>query len=138
MKRTGFKRPTYEAPPAPPIRPVPAELRARITMPRCEQTAKPEPKEGAWRSEAYRREIAGMPCSACGAPPPTQAAHANHRGKGMGMKCSDIFCFPLCPPCHAEFDQGKNYTRDQRRALADDWTLNAIAKLANAGRIKLA
>jgi hypothetical protein len=42
--------------------------------------------------------------------PPTEAHHWNRRGdSGMGTKCSDFRCLPLCNGHHREFhDHGRN------------------------------
>lgn len=53
----------------------------------------------------------------------------------MGMKAHDVWTFPLCPSCHTEFDQGKSYTKEQRRALADEWVLLTILDLASSGKV---
>lgn len=72
-------------------------------------------KEQPARSEAYRRLVAAMPCAMCSAAAPSQAAHAN-TGKGLSLKTDDRTCFPLCPPCHRDFDQG-GMSRENRRVL---------------------
>lgn len=53
-------------------------------------------------------------CNAFG----VQVAHRNE-GKGMGMKTAAWMTAPLCQECHHEIDNGKNITRDERRALMD-------------------
>lgn len=45
------------------------------------------------------------------------AAHANHVGKGMGMKSHDFAWAAMCFKCHALLDQGSNLTREDRRAM---------------------
>ena len=92
-------------------------------------------KESHFRSDKWLRAAASLDCVRCGAHG-TQAAHANHRGKGMGLKAPDCLTFPLCPSCHAEFDQGKSYTKEQRRELADDWIIKTITELAKRGLIR--
>lgn len=92
-------------------------------------------KAKSHRSEAWRRAVASLPCVVCmreGA----QAAHPNHRGKGMGLKAPDAWCVPLCPDCHREFDQGKTYTKQQRRELMDEWIILTIRDLASKGLVK--
>lgn len=66
----------------------------------------------------------------------TQAAHPNHRGKGMGLKAPDCWVVPLCVECHREFDQGKLWSKLQKRDMMDEWIIQTIAKLAEAGKLK--
>jgi hypothetical protein len=66
----------------------------------------------------------------------TQAAHPNHRGKGMGMKAPDCWCVPLCVTCHAEFDQGKTLNKAERRELMDEWIIWTILMLTSKGLVK--
>lgn len=42
--------------------------------------------------------------------------HSNQsiHGKGMGLKASDEFTVPGCYACHAELDQGRIYTKQQK------------------------
>ncbi len=79
------------------------------------------PKAAIVRSESYRRFVASFPCFACGIEGFSQAAHPN-TGKGLGMKTTDLDCFPLCAPhfgligCHAMHDTLLGMSRDDRRA----------------------
>ncbi len=73
-----------------------------------------QPKAQVLRSESYRRYVASFPCFDCGAPPPSQCAHANE-GKGLAMKVCDSRTFPLCPGCHEALDNSRGLTREQRR-----------------------
>ena len=93
------------------------------------------PKPQTFRSEAWRRAVAALPCCVCNAEP-CQAAHRNE-GKGTGLKTDDVFTFPLCPPCHAEYDQGKTLSREQKRSLADRWILETVRRLALDGVLKV-
>jgi len=49
------------------------------------------------------------------------ACHSNQskHGKGMGLKASDIFTVPGCFTCHAELDQGKTMSRDEKNTAWD-------------------
>lgn len=128
---------------APPIRQQPAP---RVSVPRAVKTyplsmfvdapIRPQPKSGRYVSEQWRRNVASLPCVHCGIEGQTQAAHANHRGKGMSMKAPDCWTFPLCAPCHREFDQGTGYSKEMRRELADDWIIKTIKELAVRGLIR--
>lgn len=94
-------------------------------------------KRPTFRSEAWRRAVAELPCSMCLRPGPNQAAHANHIGKGLGLKAPDCFTMPLCPECHREFDQGVTFSRDEKREMAERWVLLTIQRLAEDGRISV-
>lgn len=67
--------------------------------------------------EAYRR----IPCQHCGVDDGSVAgAHSNWGwGRGKSIKADDNRCASLCFNCHRELDMGKNWTREQRKAI---WT----------------
>jgi hypothetical protein len=88
------------------------------------------------RSESWRRAVASLPCAMCGKDGPSQAAHPNHIGKGMALKSHDCWVVPMCPDCHREFDQGGEYTKEQRRDLMDRLIIGTIYELAIAGLVK--
>lgn len=88
-----------------------------------------------WRSEKFRKLVASIDCSACGASGPSQAAHRNE-GKGMGIKVSDALCAALCPTCHTELDQGKSMTKQERRDFWNRAYINTVKELIESGRIK--
>jgi hypothetical protein len=92
-------------------------------------------KESAFRSENWRRAVASLPCCRCFKEGPSQAAHVNHRGKGLGLKAPDCWTFPLCPECHREFDQGATMTKQEKRDMADEWVLWTVHALAKAGQV---
>ena len=93
-------------------------------------------KQPKHESEAWRRAVASLPCANCLREGQTQAAHLNHRGKGMGYKAPDCYTIPLCIECHREFDQGKRWTKEEKRAMGDEWLIITINKLASAGLVK--
>lgn len=69
----------------------------------------------------------GQCCVMCGAQDGTVvAAHSNlsEHGKGMGIKAHDCMVAWLCYRCHAEYDQGRRMSREERR----DFILTAICK----------
>lgn len=78
------------------------------------------PKANIVRSESYRRFVASFPCFECGIEGYSQACHPN-MNKGLGLKTSDLDCFPLC--CahglhighHYQHDNLVEMTRDERR-----------------------
>jgi hypothetical protein len=54
----------------------------------------------------------------------------------MAMKVSDAWTVPLCPECHSEFDQGRKWTRDEKRAMFLEWLAVTIDRLARDGKVK--
>ncbi|WP_332774414.1 MULTISPECIES: hypothetical protein [Pseudomonas] len=56
----------------------------------------------------------------------------------MSQKTDDCLCAALCPKCHHELDNGKTYTRDERREILRKAALDTIAQLARMGLIKVA
>lgn len=89
-----------------------------------------------FRSEPLRRAVASLPCQHCGREGCTQAAHRNE-GKAMGMKTSDALIAALCVDCHRELDQGKDMTRDQRRAMWDRAYVRTAQALIESGELVL-
>lgn len=101
--------------------------------------ARPMPKEGALRSEAYRRYVAAQECFSCRIVGFSQCAHANE-GKGMAMKVCDSKTFPLCGPrfglmgCHQQFDLGIDCgNREERRLIAYLWVEKMRARAVADG-----
>jgi hypothetical protein len=43
-------------------------------------------------------------------------AHRNE-GKGMGLKVPNILTLPACHACHAEYDQGRRFMREEKREM---------------------
>ena len=79
-----------------------------------------------FRSEKLRRYVASMSCVHCGSID-VQAAHRN-QSKGMGLKASDGLLAALCWREHARIDQGKDLTRDERRALMDSYIVRTFQR----------
>jgi hypothetical protein len=92
-------------------------------------------KQHTYRSEKWLRAVASLPCVLCYREGATQAAHRNE-GKGMGIKTHDCWTAALCVDCHADIDQGKGLSRDERRQRMDVAILLTLAQLATDGRIK--
>jgi hypothetical protein len=145
MKRTPMKRSSplrskpkaWTKPERAPVLVVPAvKPKPRAVMALCVGAGVAQPKDGEFRSEAWRRAVASLPCAWCLKDGPSQCAHANHRGKGMGLKAPDAWTFPLCPEHHREFDQGKLLTKDRRREMADEWVILTIRALAQKGLVR--
>lgn len=54
----------------------------------------------------------------------------------MAHKADDCWCVPLCVTCHREFDQGKRWSKLEKRELMDTWIILTIRDLALSGAIK--
>jgi hypothetical protein len=132
MKRTGFAPRVYERRP---VVVTPIE-RAGIVRMVADEVAADLAKDGSYRSEAWRRAVASLPCARCLKDGPSQCAHVNHRGKSLGMKAPDCWSFPMCPECHTDFDQGTTLTKAEKREFADTWVLLTIKALAVKGLIR--
>jgi len=127
MRRTGFARngftgnkfgafPRFELERAP----IKASTLFRLATPASNEPTHQTPKLEPLRSEQYRRYVASFPCFRCGLVGSSQCAHAN-MGKGMGVKVCDRRTFPLCFPCHSDLDNSRGMTREQRRALEEQF-----------------
>lgn len=94
MKRSGFKRTTFERAARALPAPRPADWPRGVVV-SAAGGAESVPKDELVRSEAYRRAVAALPCFACGVTGYSQAAHGDE-GKGMAMKTTDLSCWPGC------------------------------------------
>lgn len=56
-----------------------------------------------------------------------QAAHRNE-GKGVGIKVDDCLTAALCVDCHSRIDNGRDMSREERRA-------EMVAPLRRRGRL---
>lgn len=90
-----------------------------------------------FRSKAWLKAVASLDCQRCGLDGQTQAAHANwgHYGKGMGQKAHDCFVAALCIRCHAELDQGKNLSADERQQMWEAAFRKTLLALFETGRL---
>jgi hypothetical protein len=133
LKRTGFARKVYVAPPAAPLR----RSERKGTYAHTQTVAKAK-QPAPVRDESYRRWVASLPCFECRIQDYSQCAHPN-TGKAKGKKLSDEGCFPLCCDrlgivgCHARFDRYELVSRAdmpqyERRAL--EWTLDQLKEAA--------
>lgn len=127
MKRAPFKSRGFV--------PIPREERVRqplspIRAPRPSAPIfSPTPKTEYVRDEIYRRYVAGLSCFECGIAGISQAAHSNQggAGKGLSIKASDAFLFPLCADqplrlgCHSKHDRCIDMTNDMRLARETDY-----------------
>jgi hypothetical protein len=92
------------------------------------------PKQGAFRSKAWLKAVASLPCVLCSREGMTQAAHMNIN-KGMAHKTHDCWTASLCVECHSDIDQGKDLSRQDRRDMMEAAVLLTIAELAKAGLV---
>jgi len=68
-------------------------------IPRVVTNAKPKP--GLRRRARHLAYIRQLPCVACGAAAPSEAAHVRSGSEGAtGVKPSDRYAVPLCTSCH--------------------------------------
>ncbi|WP_246120742.1 hypothetical protein [Chitinolyticbacter meiyuanensis] len=73
-------------------------------------------KRAPVRSSAWLDAVRSIDrCVLCGCVCQVQAAHRNE-GKGKSQKVDDCLTAALCPTCHSEIDQGRDLTREERRA----------------------
>lgn len=63
-----------------------------------------------------------------------QVAHRNE-GKGMAQKVDDSLTSAICEGCHHSIDNGKNLSRDERRALIDKAIVLTLRELTRRGLI---
>ncbi len=77
------------------------------------------PKHQYIRSQTLLRNAREIPCQYCGVDDGTViAAHTNWQGgKGRGIKADDNLIASLCYQCHAEIDQGKGLTKEERQKI---------------------
>ncbi len=111
MRRTPMKRTGFASSWVP--RPKGERVLTPIRVPAASALIfRPTPKTEYVRDERYRRFVALLPCFACGLAGFSQAAHSNQAGagKGLSIKASDEFLFPLCADqpgrrgCHTQHD----------------------------------
>jgi hypothetical protein len=93
------------------------------------------PKHKYIRSITLLRNAREIPCQHCGADDGTVvAAHTNFGGgKGRAIKADDNLIASLCFNCHAELDQGKNLTKDERQAMWVAAHIKTVYKLTRLG-----
>lgn len=101
---------------------------------------------GPFRSEAYRRAVAELPCQCCGIWGHSQAAHANlsSLGKGRGLKSSDAALMALCSSrpgdvgCHVRLDQLIGMTAAEAEDNTYRWIASTLIALVERGFLKVA
>lgn len=91
-------------------------------------------RQKAYKSEKWKNAVRSLECCVICGKYGVQVAHRN-QGKGMGLKADDCLTAALCPECHYEIDNGKKYTREERRELMDNAILKTITELVRCGII---
>lgn len=94
------------------------------------------PKFPYVRSKPLLHAARQIPCQHCGAQDGTVcAAHSNwsEHGKGRSIKASDIYIAALCHRCHAALDQGREWSREQRKAIWNSAHRKTVALLNKLG-----
>lgn len=109
LRRTGFKRKVYEAPPAPPQRP--ATRKATYDGTTAAAVPKPEVRRHAHlltlaRDQMCLLQVPGVCCQDAGT---TVSCHSNlaEHGKAGARKADDCYVVFGCRTCHSWLDQGK-------------------------------
>lgn len=87
--------------------------------------------ERAWCNAVHELDT----CSLCGAYG-IEWSHRNE-GKGMGMKTPPYMTAALCKDCHYRIDNGKDLSRDERRALMDKAIVITHARMIENGSLAL-
>ena len=93
-----------------------------------------------FRNKKLLEILRNFPCQHCGKQDGTVvAAHSNQLrdGKGKGIKASDYRVASLCFMCHAELDQGKNLSKQQRIELWEEAHRKTIGLLFDNGYIEV-
>lgn len=84
---------------------------------------KPKPRPGrdpkmleACRGQDCWLAIPGVCCGDIATVVPCHANWSDY-GKSMGRKADDEFSVPGCRSCHSELDQGRLFTKEEKRGL---------------------
>ena len=134
MKRSGFKRPTFER-----QQRVFHKLAGPVNLAKISGDVRAKPKSRTVRDSEYRRLVTALPCIMCGIEGRSQAAHPN-TGKGIGQKADGRLCFPLCADgpgyrgCHSLFDQGAAFSKAERREKEIEWAVATQESINALGR----
>jgi hypothetical protein len=106
----------------------------RAVMALCGGASKPQPKAETHRGSDWLDAVRSLPnCVLCGASG-VEPAHRNE-SKGMGSKTHHCWTAALCRDCHRGIDQGRTFTRDERRAEIDRAIVLTLAELVLAGKV---
>lgn len=142
MRRTGFARKLPERAPRADRSDEFASFvldrpRAVMAQRLDERAPAPVEKDEPHYSAAWLAAVRGLGCCVrCDkrfAPQTSPDAAHRNEGKGIGQKVDDCLTAALCRECHREIDQGKDMTREERRAAIDSAILRTLVLLFRAG-----
>lgn len=121
MRRTGFKKTSYQRKPRQPLEPISPEISARFKAVPVAQEVTAVPKSEAQRNPALLKMAYRRPClfrlPGCdGGGETTVAAHSNHseHGKAGARKADDQYSAWSCFHCHSQYDQGRATAEEKR------------------------
>ncbi len=90
-----------------------------------------------YRSREWMAAVASLECCVLCGRYGVQVAHSN-QDRGMGQKAPDCATAALCPECHHAIDNGKDLSRDERRAMMDRAIVLTMIALVVAGKVAVA
>jgi hypothetical protein len=84
-----------------------------------------------------RKAAQGESCIACGAESETTVLAHRNEGKAMGKKLMpDYLALDLCITCHTQYDQGRTWSRDERRAFFNENYPKQVHRWIEKGLLK--
>lgn len=99
--------------------------------------------EAVYRNPDLLAAVRKLECVSCAREKHTQAAHSNQArfGKGRNHKSSDAAIMALCtvnlstskPGCHEKLDQGKDMSKEERRAFEYEHIAMTLIALIERG-----
>lgn len=91
-----------------------------------------------YRNKKLLDIVRESPCQICGIKDTTVvAAHSNQQrdGKGMGIKAHDYRIAALCYTCHGKIDQGKEWSKEEKKEQWETAHRNTIGWLFDLGHL---
>jgi len=79
------------------------------------------PKRKPYRNAEYLDYVRSHRCSACTAPPPSEAHHFMQGSGGMGVKADDTYTVPLCRTCHNDWHTQAFFACFDDRLTGEGW-----------------
>ena len=100
-------------------------------------TAFPKMANGSYPK--LRKAANGESCIACGRQTETTVLAHRNEGKAGGKKLMpDYLALDLCCVCHAEYDQGHTWTREEKRAFFNEHYPKQVQRWFAKGLVKVA